>query len=203
MIAGVYNGFMIFEIAGYISGALMIASFFPYIRDIFLHKTKPERASWAIWAALGGIAFFSQLAKGASYSLFLVGFQALGDFSVFLLSVKYGIGGLLKRDIVGLAGAGLSLVLWYFTRDAAVALFIVIGIDAISGILTIIKSYEGPETETVSTWVLTCLSGIFAAVAVGSFNFVLLSFPVYISLICFAILVSIYLGRRRKVTAGK
>lgn len=55
----------------------------------------------------------------------------------------------------------------------------------------------------MSTWVLTCLSGIFAAVAVGSFNFILLPFPVYIFLICFAILVSIYLGRRRKIAAEK
>jgi len=55
---------------------------------------------------------------------------------------KYGLGGLAKRDIIALAGAGVSLVLWYITKEPATALFIIIFIDGIGGVLTMLKSYD-------------------------------------------------------------
>ncbi len=192
---------MITELAGYTSGILIFISFIPYIRDIFRGKTKPERGSWLIWTILGSIAFFSQFAKGASYSLFLAGIQGLGDLFVFLLSIKYGFSRLLKRDKIAILGAGISLVLWYFTKEAATALFLVIIIDGIGGILTIVKSYEAPATETLSTWILTGISGFFAMIAVGSFNFILLAFPIYIFLINFAIVAAVKLGSRYNLKA--
>ncbi|KKT58129.1 MAG: hypothetical protein UW52_C0064G0012 [Candidatus Gottesmanbacteria bacterium GW2011_GWA1_44_24b] len=62
---------------GLLSAVIFPISYFPYVRDTLRGKTKPERASWFIWATLGAIAFFSQLAKGATDSLWLSG---LGTF---------------------------------------------------------------------------------------------------------------------------
>ena len=185
---------MVAQIAGYLSGIAILLSFIPYIRDIFFKKTKPERISWFIWAVLGSISFFSQFAKGAHYSLIMTGAQALGDLFIFILAIKHGIGGLLKRDILALIGSVIGLFLWYITKEATIALFIVIFIDATGAILTIIKSHEHPETETISSWILTFFGGLFACIAVGNFNLVLLAFPLYICLASLSILISIKLG---------
>lgn len=185
---------MIVESAGYLSGIAILLSFVPYIKDMFHGKTKPERISWLIWSILGSIAFFSQLAKGASYSLVMTGAQAIGDLFIFILAIKYGLGGFLKRDIIALVGAGVGLFLWYITKEAAIALFIVIFIDAIGAVLTVIKSYENPATETISSWVLTGIGGLLSCIAVGSFDFILLVFPFYILLASLAILTAIKLG---------
>ncbi len=190
---------MIFQIAGILSGVAILLSFVPYIRDIFLNKTKPERISWLIWAILGSISFSSLLAKGASYSLILPGAQAIGDLFIFILAIKYGLGGFLKRDILALIAAGVGLILWYITDEPAVALFVAIFIDATGAVLTAIKTYENPTTETVSSWVLTFLGGLFGVVAVGSFNLVLLSFPFYICLASLSILIAIRLGARLRI----
>ncbi|MCL5010719.1 MAG: hypothetical protein M1127_00695 [Patescibacteria group bacterium] len=188
---------MIVQAAGYLSGISIFLSFVPYIKDIFAGKTKPERGSWLIWSILGFISFFSQLAKGGVYSLVLVGTQAVGDLFVFILAVRYGVGGLKERDIVGLGGAMIGLVIWYFTKEAATALFIAIFIDGVGAVLTIIKSYEMPGTETVSAWVFTFLGGFFACIAVGSLSLILLAFPVYMCLISLLIILAIRLGKRR------
>lgn len=188
---------MIGEITGYLSGLMALMSFVPYVRDIFLKKTKPERISWLIWAILGSILFFSQLAKGASYSLIMTGVIALGDLFVFILALKYGFGGFLKRDVAALIGASIGLFLWYITKEAAIALFIAIFIDAMGVILTVIKSYEKPATETISAWAFGSIGGFLACVAVGSFNFILLALPLYICLASLAILIAIKLGFRR------
>lgn len=179
---------------GYISGILILLSFAPYIRDIFRHTTKPERASWLIWSVLNLISFFSQLAKGASHSLWLAGAQAGGDIVVLILSVKYGFGGLVKRDIITLVVVSISLILWYLTREAAVALFIAIAIDAIGLFLTVMKAYRKPTTETMSSWVLTGVAGLFAILSVGKLNLILLAWPVYIFLAGTTVVVAMKLG---------
>jgi hypothetical protein len=184
-------------LAGYMSGILSALSYVPYVRDILKIKTKPERASWLIWTTLGSIAFFSQLAKGATDSLWLVGIQTLGVLIVFILSIKYGVGGLTKLDVFSLVMAGVGLILWYITQEPATALLIVIIIDFIGGALTVRKSYYDPESETLITWLLSGIAGIFAMFAVGSLNFILLAYPVYIFLINFAVVGAILVGRRR------
>ncbi len=184
---------------GYLSGTAIGLSFVPYIRDIFLGKTKPERISWLIWALLGAITFSSQLAKGATNSLILPGVQAIGDFLIFILSIKYGVGGLLKRDILGMLGAGIGLAAWYLSGEATVALLSAVFIDAIGVVLTVIKTYLQPQTETVSAWILTSLGGLFGCLAVGEFNLILLFFPAYICLAGISILVTIYLGYKKRL----
>jgi hypothetical protein len=165
---------------GLLSGILPMIGVIPYDRDIFKRKTKPHRGSFLIWSVLGGIAFFTQFAKGATWSLFLPGADTLATLSIFILSIRYGTGGLNKRDVGGLLLAALGLILWYFTKQPLTALLIAICVDAVGTILTIIKTWEDPRSETFSSWLLAALGGLFAALAVGRISFALLVYPVYI-----------------------
>ena len=170
----------------------------PYIRDIFLLKTQPQRASWFIWTVLGFISFFSQWAKGATDSLWLTGGQTLAVLIVVLLSIKYGTGGFSKRDIRALIAAGFGLVLWYLTSEAAFALAMVILVDSIGSLLTAIKVYHDPESETLSTWLMSGTSGIFGTLAVGSLSPILLAYPLYIVIANYSIASAMLLGKRKK-----
>lgn len=187
---------------GYISGFLLLISFIPYLIAIFKGEAKPERASWLLWTILGGISFFSLLSEGATNSLWLPGVQAIGDALIFILSIKYGLGGLMKRDKIALAAAGMSLLLWYFTKEASVALVFAIIIDGAGAVLTMIKSYEEPITEPMSAWVLTCLGGFIGIFAVGNWQPIFIIFPLYIFVANLAIIISILLGRKNKKTSA-
>ncbi len=169
----------------------------PYVRDILLLKTKPERASWFIWTVLGFIAFFSQLAKGATDSLWLTAGQTFAVFIIVILSIKYGVGGFTKRDIRALIGAGIGLILWFITKEAAWALILVIIVDSMGTLLTAIKSYEDPESETLSTWLMSGTSGIFGMLAVGTFEPILLAYPFYIVVANYLIVAMVLLGRKK------
>ena len=186
------------EIIGIFAGILSASAFVPYIRDILGKTTKPERASWLIWTVLTSIAFFSQLAKGASNSLWQPGLETVGIVIILLLSLKYGVGGFTKRDILALLAASIGLILWYFTREAAVALYISIGIDSIGTVLTVVKAYEDPGSETMSTWVIVCIAGLLSMVAVGQWNIILLSYPFYIFTANGATALAMVLGRKPK-----
>lgn len=187
----------ILQLFGYLSGLLTVIGCFPYIRDIIWGKTRPERASWFIWGILIIIQFFSQLSKGATDSLWLSGTQMVEIIIIFLLSLKLGRGGLQRKDYLALFAAGVGLLFWYFTKEAAIALWITIGIDAVGGILTVEKTYHHPESETASLWILSLLAGIFASLAVGKINVVLLSYPVYVVILTSSILFAKFIGKRK------
>ncbi|HLD18334.1 MAG TPA: hypothetical protein VJB99_04720 [Patescibacteria group bacterium] len=191
-----------FQTFGYISALLSIAMVIPYVRDILRRRSRPERASWFIWTVLGFIAFFSQLAKGATHSLWLTAGQTIAVLVVVVLSIKYGVGGFTKRDIRALITAGVGLLLWYFTNEATYALFIVIVIDSIGSLLTFIKSYQKPESETLSTWFMSGTSGVFGVLAVGSMSPTLLAYPLYIVIANYLIVAAILLGRRKRPAAS-
>lgn len=188
------------QVFGYLSALINICALFPYIRDIIKGKTKPERASWFIWTALGVIAFFSQLAKGATNSLWLVGASVFGALLVALLSIKYGTGGFAKRDKISLSIAGAGILLWFFTKEASLALYITILVNSVGSYLTTVKAYTHPESETLSTWVLATFSGVFATLSVGKLSFILLVYPLYVFLANFLVVLAIFLGQRRKNT---
>jgi hypothetical protein len=189
------------QLFGFLSGLLPMLGVIPYDRDIFRRKTKPHRGSFLIWSILGAIAFFIQLAKGATWSLFLPAAETLATLSIFILALRYGTGGLNKRDIGALILAGVGLALWHFTRQPLTALLIVIGVDAIGTVLTIIKTYDEPHSETFSSWLLASLGGLFAVFAVGKVSFALLVYPIYIFVANGAVNVTILL-RKGKVRAN-
>ena len=182
------------EFLGYTSGVLMILSVIPYTISIFKRETKPQRTTWLIWSILTFIAFFSQLAKGGTWSLLLTAGDTIAILIVFILSIKFGVGGFRKIDILSLCGAGISLLLWYLTKEPAVALFLIIITDFIGANLTIQKSWRDPKSENWVGWAMCGVGGLLGTLAVGEWNIILLSFPIYICLINF-LMAGIILGR--------
>lgn len=185
------------QLFGYISGILAIIEYIPYIQDILKKRTKPHRATFFIWSILGSIAFFSQLDNGASNSLWFTGIETGGILITFLLSIRYGVGGFSRMDKVGLCISFVGLLAWYFTKQAAVALYLTIFVDAIGSYLTVHKTFHMPQSETAIAWILSALSGIFAMLAVGKFDIILLSYPAYTVVANLCVVGAIVLGTRR------
>src|SRR5260370_26682229 len=100
-----------FQILAVISVLLFLSAAPPYILDTIHGKTKPERATWFIYATLGVIAFISQVQLGAQWSLIFAGFDALGSIVVLTLSLKFGVGGwtVLDRAALIVAAVGVSI----------------------------------------------------------------------------------------------
>ncbi len=134
---------------GLLSGILAILGYIPYIKDTLQLKTKPQRTTFLIWSILGAIAFFSQLAKGALYSLWLPGSETLLTVAVFLLSLKRGVGGFNKKDYIALVVTLIGLLVWYYTKEAAVALYSVIIVDAAGGIFNSTQSISRSRKRNI------------------------------------------------------
>lgn len=188
----------ILQAIGFAAGILAMIAYVPYIRDILKGDAKPERTSWFIWVVLAIIAFVSQLAEGARSSLWFTGLDSLGAAAIFVLAVKFGVGGFSRRDKIALLAAGAGLVLWFLTRHAAFALLMTIIIDASGTTLTVLKTYEQPETETYTMWVVVTIAAVLTMVSVGRISVVVMVYPLYIFLANFAVVVAKFAGTRRR-----
>lgn len=184
---------------GIIAGIISLTAFPPYIYDMIKGTTKPERASWLIWTVLSLIAFTSQIAEGARWSLVLIGVQTFGITLTFLLSLKFGYGGLKKRDIISLFVAALGLLLWGITNQPITALILVIIVDIAGAWLTVYKAYENPDSETEITWWLDSIASLLGMIAVGALIPKLLIYPGYLFLANFSIVIAIRASRLKLV----
>ena len=184
------------SVFGLLSGVLSVYAFIPYIVDTARNRTHPQRASWLIWSVLGSIAFFSQLYEGAGASLWFAAVQVSGTILVFILSIRCGSGTYLKRsDFAILLIALIGLILWHLTENAAYALAITISISLMGGSVTIIKAFKEPESETMSTWVISLIASVCALVSVGKLDFILLAYPAYLFVLYSAIVLAMLLGK--------
>ena len=186
---------------GIAAGVINTIGLLPYLRDIFRHKTKPERATWWIWLVLNFIALSAQWAAGATWSLGLTVGQIFAVGLIAVLSLKYGYGKFHKKHYISLAVAGVGVLIWKLTSDPLAALVIVVLIDFMAFYLTIVKSWHAPNTETLSSWVLASIAAGCGVLAIGEWTDIAKSiYPGYI-FIANSFLVMLIVLRRKRLSA--
>ena len=189
-------------LAGVAAAVLSLIDPVPYIRDILRGMTRPHRGTWLIWSALGAVAFASQFADGATWSLGLVGAQSATTTLVLLLSLRFGIGGASVTDLCLIGLAGLGIVGWAISSEPVVATVCVVMADMIGVLMMLPKTWYDPWSETAPTYVLASGSGLCGAIAVGGLNAGLLLYPAYYALANGAIAAVILRRRQSARTAA-
>ena len=181
---------------GVLAGILQVVATAPYIRDILHGTTRPHRATWGIWGTLAFVVFASQWASGGTWSLALAAGQALACGVVFALAIRRGVGGVSPLELTLLGIAVLGIVGWHIADDPVVATCAVVLADTIAVGLMVPKTYQQPESETLSTYVIGLVSTAFAIAAVGEVAPALLIYPLYILVAESAVIAVILFGRR-------
>lgn len=178
------------EFLAVLSGVVMLIGGPPYLIDILKGKTKPQRTTWFIWSVQGLIAFGSQVSLGARWSLVFSGLNAAGNLAVFLLSLKFGVGGWKRIDIAALVIACVGLAVSIIARAPLIALLGVILADFAGVVPTLRKTFLMPQSETSITWLALGTSSLLATFSVGSWKFSLLLYPAYMAFADYAVLVA-------------
>jgi len=179
-----------------LGAALGAAQSIPYLRDTWRRWTVPHRGSWLIWSVIEVIAVESQRADGARWSLLPLLTQAVGTCAVFLLSIRFGSGGVRRHELGLMALAGAGVVGWIVADEPIIATISVVIADFIAVLMMLPKAWRHPHSETTSTYALASLGGLAAMGAVGAPSLQLLMYPVYFALVN-AGLTAVIEGRRR------
>ncbi len=184
---------------GIVASILGVIGAAAYIQDTYTKKTKPHRIAWFIFLVISVISFASQYALGAQASLFFAGWFICNNVIIFSLSLRKGggYGGVTKSNILGLGLALLGIVLWVTLTSPLAALICVLIAEIIGVIMIVVKAYRYPESETALMWTLGIVASVFNLAAVGTYEFALVLFPLYLCIANIAIVLAIMLGKRR------
>jgi hypothetical protein len=163
-----------------LSGGFTIAATVPYVREIVQRKTKPRIVSWFTWSAILCIGAYASFAQhqipAAVYTLFC----AFECFAVVLLGLRYGDRQLEKMDLLSLAGGLIGLAMLIIYKSPVLAVLVSIGTDFIGAIPTIRHSWESPDEET---WSAFLLYGIGSGITLLLANFhviTAIAYPIYL-----------------------
>ncbi len=176
----------------------IIGAFLPYIRDIFLKKTKPHAYTWLIWTITQGTAVAGLWYGNGGWGILPLFIGTIFVFLVFLLSLKYGTRNITKGDTVVLIAALLAIVVWWQLQAPLLAVLMVSVIDVLGYLPSFRKTFKEPWTETVASWVVFSIANILNMLALSEYNFLTLSYLVAIT-VANLVLVTICLLRRRVV----
>lgn len=163
-----------------ISSLLAVISPIIYSRAILKGEAKPHRTTRFVLLVITTLATVSLFAQHDSVAIWLAGVFALQSILIFLLSIKYGMGGWKKADLLCLAVALLGIVLWKITDNPTLALYCAISADFAGMIPALIKTYHLPKTEIWQYYLLGDFAAFFSLLALKNWNIQDFSYPIYI-----------------------
>ncbi len=155
---------------GVLAALAGIANTIPYLRDTLAGTTRPHRGTWLIWSSLAVLVCLSQRADGASWSLLMIAVQIVLTTLIFVLSIRYGEGGLSRGELVVISLAAAGVVGWMAVDEPLVATACVVAADLLGAGMMVPKTWRDPDSETLSTFVLAGVAGALACGAVGAYD---------------------------------
>lgn len=168
------------------------------VRSILKGEYKPQMITRLLLFIVTAIFVGTLFSQGDRIGLFLAIPSFIGSTAIFILSIKYGVGGRSKMDIITLIGALFSLVVWKVTDNPTLGLYASILTDFIGFSPTLVKSYKEPYTESYLFYGCDLVASFFNLLALKSYLMMDLAFPLYIFLVNFTITVIILIRRRLK-----
>jgi hypothetical protein len=164
-------------VLGIVAVVVGFIGYAPYIKNVFLGKTKPHIFSWFIWGVLETIAFFAQVSKHGEAGTWVIGASAAIALLIAFLALRSPDKQIAPTDWIALAGAIVGIILWQTTKNALLAIICVTVADAFAFYPTFRKGYNKPQEETLFEYALSSLKLSLSLLALGSFNLITALYP--------------------------
>lgn len=174
-----------------ISSLLALVSPLIYSVAIFKGEAKPHRTTRLVLLLITSLTTASLFAQNNQVAIWLAAASTFQSSLIFILSIKYGMGGWSKIDILCLGIALFGILLWKTTNDPTLALYAAIAADFTGMVPALIKTYRFPKTEVWSFYLLDVFAALFSLLALKIWTLQEYSYPVYIMIIniCMVLLI--------------
>lgn len=152
------------DVFSVVAGILGIGLFIPYIVGIFKGDVRPMKATWFIWASLDAVTISGMYAENAVNGQIAGAF--IGAWTVFFLSLKYGVPGITKLDVFCLVAVALSILLWQMFDSPLAGILISSFANCVGALPTIRSAWQDPSRENKLAWCLGTLASFCALASI-------------------------------------
>lgn len=167
----------------FLSSLLLFISPLIYAKAILKGRAKPHRTTRFVLLVITSLATASLFAQHDTVAIWLAGVSTLQSILLFRLSIKHGMGGWAKTDVLCLLVALAGIVLWQTTKEPSLALYASIAADFTGMVPAIIKTYKYPHTEIWSFFLFDVFAAILSLLALKAWTLQEFSYPLYIMVI--------------------
>lgn len=183
---------------------LALAGYAPYIAAVLRGRTRPNRASWWIFALSAGAGTASSWAAGARVTVGVPATFAVCCVAVGLLAIRRGEGGLGRLDLSCLAVAAAALLAWWATGEPLLATAMLALADLAGTLPTVAKAWRDPAREHGGSWIVWMCANLCNLAQVRAPDPAELLYPGALTLAAAAVLTARYrhLLRRRSGPAA-
>ena len=183
-------------VVGILGGILMVIGYIPYLKDILAGKTKPHLYTWIIWTITWGTALVALLYAGGKFGSIVMITGMILVLWVLGLCFKHGTKNITRSDTVTLIFALLAVVAWWQLRDPTISVIMVTAIDGLGYIPTLRKTYQEPNSETMSFWFIMAAVTFISIVANAEYNFLTVFYLGVVTLANITVAMTIVLRRK-------
>lgn len=170
-----------------------------YVIQTIKGKIKPNKITFFVWSLAPFVVFLAQINKGVGIQSWMTLSVCIFPLSVLVASFvnKNAHWKLYKRDLLCGLLSILGLILWYFTKEANIALLFSIVSEGLGTLPIIIKAYTHPQTEIAWPWLASVIGGVLTIITITTWNFETFAFPLFytIEMLMIYLLVEFKLGK--------
>ncbi|NMB91694.1 hypothetical protein GYA37_02495 [candidate division WWE3 bacterium] len=153
------------------------------IYSIIKGSFRPQRMTRFLLFLISSLFVGTLLAQHDRNSIFMAVPMLLSTFILFVLSLKKGIGGTERMDVVVFFMTILSLTIWKTTNNPVLGLTMSIITDLTAFLPTLVKTWKFPETEEWKFYMSDVVASTFNILSIKHYTYGSLVFPFYILLI--------------------
>lgn len=169
------------SIFGILSFVLSFGVTIPYAVDVVKGRAKLARSTRILFLFLMVVVLVVQGQEFTGWVLLLTVGEVLSQILLFVLAIRYGVGGLTRFDVVCYIAFAATLTAYLATSNAVLSLSLLIVTDAIAFLPTLVKIWRDPASDT---WLYFLVGGVGAAAASllarSTNSYVEVVFPAYI-----------------------
>ena len=166
-----------------ISVLIVIYANIVYSIAILKGEEKPHRTTRFVVLLIELLTVATLYAQGNTTAIYLSGIYTICSLVLFGLSIKYGMGGWEKSDLICLGIAVHGIVFWKLTHNPFLGLCFSILADFAGCVPALIKTYKHPETEVWTFYGIGLLAIVINMMAIEHWTISEVIYPVYIALV--------------------
>ncbi|MFT5831924.1 MAG: hypothetical protein ACI9SY_000301 [Candidatus Paceibacteria bacterium] len=195
---------MLPEYFALVSTAIVSLGALQYLYLTVKGKVQPNRVTFLFWGLFPLIAFFAQYAEEVSSVIWITLSTALLPLAVVAVSYlnPAAYWKLKARDYYLGGLAVFTILLWYLTNDAVLAIVLALTADFLAGIPTLIKSYTHPFSEDWQPYALNAIGFTLGIFAIQEWVVAEAAYLVYLAIITSVFTVLIFVRQRMSAKIG-
>jgi hypothetical protein len=184
---------------GFLSLAVSIAGYAPYIVSTINGKTRPHAFSWIVWTMAVALVWVAQVSRDAGPGAWVTACAVIACVFISGLSFRYGEKGITRSDEVVFGVTLAAIPLWALTRDPLASVALMAVINVLGFVPTFRKTYKDPFSENMLFYISVVLKFMLGLLALDHYSFVTTLFPIN-SIVVNSLFIAMLVWRRREIS---